>query len=213
MTELYFIRHGQTVINQEDKINGAHVDTPLTAAGISGAQAAGLELQQVHFDQVFVSPQKRAQTTAKLVLAANAAAPTVQVAEQLHEMSFGDWEGHLIAEGKRDPNVLRFFTDPAHYDPRSYHGETFTEVVARGQAFLQRVVTAFPQQRLLVVGHGTMLTLLVRSAVGATISEIMTQPPLDNTSISVLRGAPGAGFTLDRWNDTNFLQPAIDRLA
>jgi len=74
MTELYFIRHGQTIINQEKKINGAHVDTPLTATGVSGAQAAGRELQQVTFDQVFVSPQKRAQATAKLVFAPAATA-------------------------------------------------------------------------------------------------------------------------------------------
>lgn len=205
MTELYFIRHGQTIINQEKKINGAHVDTPLTATGVSGAQAVGRELQQVTFDQVFVSPQKRAQATAKLVLAPNPTAPAMQIAEQLHEMDFGDWEGHLIKEANQDPVLRRFFADPIHYDPQSFHGETFTSVVARGQALLHQLVTAFPQQRLLIVGHGTMLTLMIRSALGASIGEIMTQPQLDNTSISVLQGTADMSFTLPRWNDTHFL--------
>ncbi|MFD0898047.1 histidine phosphatase family protein [Loigolactobacillus binensis] len=212
MTELYFIRHGQTIINQEGKVNGATVDTPLTAAGISGAQAAGRELATCHFDHVFVSPQKRAQATAQLVLANNPVAD-IQVVEQLHEMAFGDWEGRLIADGKKDPALRRFFTDPEHYDPSSYHGETFAAVVARGQAFLQHVVTTYPHQRVLVVGHGTMLTVTVRSALGASIGEIMTQAQLDNTSISVLQSDNGTDFTLARWNDTSFLTPAIDRLA
>ncbi len=205
MTELYFIRHGQTIINQEHKINGAHVDTALTATGVAGAQAAGRELRQVQFDQVFVSPQKRAQATAKLVLAPNLAAPALQIAAPLHEMDFGDWEGRSIDEGNQDPALRRFFVDPAHYDPSSFHGETFASVVARGQLLLQQLVSDFPQQRLLIVGHGTMLTLMVRSALGATVGEIMTQPQLANTSISVLQGKSADSLELARWNDIHFL--------
>ncbi|MFD0898545.1 histidine phosphatase family protein [Loigolactobacillus binensis] len=211
MTEFFFIRHGQTITNQEGRINGAHIDTPLTTAGISGAQAAGKVLQQVHFNQVFVSPQKRAQKTAQLVLANNMT-KKLQIVDLLQELNFGDWEGRLIADGKLDPAVSRFFNDPENYDPSSFHGETFSEVVARGQHFLQQVMTKFPTQRVLVVGHGTMLTLMIRSALGASIGEIMTQPKLSNDSISVMRGGIDTDFVLERWNDTSFL-PAMTKAA
>lgn len=209
MTELYFIRHGETVINQEKKVNGAHVDTPLTAAGVAGAKAAGRELQATKFDQVLVSPQKRAQTTAKLVLQENLAQQhnplPLQVVPNLHEMSFGDWEGQPVTACFQDPAIQKLRAAPLTYDPSSFHGETFASVLKRGRNFLQQTVTAYPQQRLLVVGHGMMLTLMLKTAQGFSVPEIMQRLYLDNASISVLTSTDGQHFKTERWNDVHFL--------
>lgn len=69
MGELYFVRHGQTVWNVENKICGA-TDSPLTEKGHEQARETGRILKetidkgQIHIDQILTSPLSRAKDTA-----------------------------------------------------------------------------------------------------------------------------------------------------
>ena len=61
MGVLYFVRHGQTVWNVENKICGA-TDSPLTEKGHEQARETGRILKesidkgQIHIDQILTSP-------------------------------------------------------------------------------------------------------------------------------------------------------------
>jgi len=55
MITLYFVRHGQTVDNLENRIQG-HSDSPLTTLGMKQAEAIAERLASEHFDAIYSTP-------------------------------------------------------------------------------------------------------------------------------------------------------------
>ncbi|MBT2663383.1 histidine phosphatase family protein [Bacillus sp. ISL-45] len=68
---IYVIRHGQTDLNKERKMQGRK-GLPLNEHGIEQAKALRNRLQNIKFDFVFSSPQARALQTAEIVTGLNA---------------------------------------------------------------------------------------------------------------------------------------------
>ena len=68
MGHFYFIRHGQTVWNVENKICGA-TDSPLTEYGREQAKETGQKIltEGVKADEILCSPLSRAADTARLI--------------------------------------------------------------------------------------------------------------------------------------------------
>ena len=91
MGHFYFIRHGQTVWNVENKICGA-TDIPLTEHGISQAEAAGKKLLSlgIKADEILSSPLCRAKETARRISLVTGI--PFRVEERLIEQNFGKWE-------------------------------------------------------------------------------------------------------------------------
>ena len=55
MMEIYMIRHGETMWNQQHRLQGRK-DIPLNDVGLAGARIAAEALKDIHFDRVFSSP-------------------------------------------------------------------------------------------------------------------------------------------------------------
>ncbi len=96
MGKVYFVRHGQTVWNVENKICGA-TDSPLTEKGYEQARQTGRELQEkiqageIHIDEILSSPLSRAYDTAKEI--SEMTGVPFRAEERLTEQNFGKWEG------------------------------------------------------------------------------------------------------------------------
>ncbi len=92
MKKIYFVRHGQTVWNVENKICGV-VDSPLTEEGYSQAIATGEAIQEagIQADIILTSPLSRALETANRI-GGRLKLPVV-VEPRLIEQNFGKWEG------------------------------------------------------------------------------------------------------------------------
>ncbi|HCN55582.1 histidine phosphatase family protein [Leuconostoc citreum] len=91
--KLYTVRHGQTIFNQLDKVQG-WADTPLTAQGEHDGKAAGERLQNVRFDAALSSDTSRAMHTAEFILAENQFdTPELKVTADWREYFFGSFEG------------------------------------------------------------------------------------------------------------------------
>jgi len=58
-TEIYLIRHGETMFNQLNKVQG-WADSPLTVKGINDLRVTASNLSQIHFDRMYSSDLKRA---------------------------------------------------------------------------------------------------------------------------------------------------------
>lgn len=86
MTQFYFVRHGKTEINAKGRFNGGTVDSPLIESGVEATKRMAQHLKDVPFDRVLTSPQMRAQTTAKIILAENIKAPELTIVEELREL-------------------------------------------------------------------------------------------------------------------------------
>ncbi len=91
MGYLYFVRHGQTVWNVENKICGA-TDIPLTELGHQQAIETGKKIvdQGIHADIILYSPLVRAADTA--VHISEITGIPVRMEPRLIEQNFGKWE-------------------------------------------------------------------------------------------------------------------------
>lgn len=112
MKTIYVVRHGQTYINQFNKIQGWS-DAPLTNKGKEQALQTGKELAHIHFDAVLASDTKRAAETAKLIIEQNEN-PNLKLitSKYLREQYYGSFEG-MDAE-----QAWRFIGGPHGYPTR-----------------------------------------------------------------------------------------------
>ena len=92
MHKLYFVRHGQSQWNVENKICGA-TDIPLTDEGRAQARmtAENIIAQKIKADRILYSPLSRAKETA-LIISEMTGLPAEEE-PRLFEQNFGKYEG------------------------------------------------------------------------------------------------------------------------
>jgi broad specificity phosphatase PhoE len=94
MTEVYLIRHGETMFNQLEKVQG-WCDAPLTLKGINDLKTTAKALSQVHFDNMYSSDLKRAIDTVHLMKDYNTVSDIGKIKKlpEFREVFFGSFEG------------------------------------------------------------------------------------------------------------------------
>lgn len=152
--ELYLIRHGKTVWNKDNRLQGSR-NIELASEGIEAATQLGEQLSHTSFDYVYSSPLDRAYNTA--ILATQNRYPVIKD-RRLQEIDFGDLEGHTYEElEKADHPSKYFFTEPEKFQPAP-HGESLESVCARTKDFICSVVEPIykenPSARIMIVAHG-----------------------------------------------------------
>lgn len=88
----YFIRHGETALNAQEKCCGGGSDIPLNTKGRKQAEQLRDVVKEFHFSKVISSPMKRARETAQLILG-----DTFTVVDALKEWHIGIYEGQDLA--------------------------------------------------------------------------------------------------------------------
>lgn len=137
MTILYLARHGETVDNARQVMQG---QTPgqLNDEGRRQARELGERLAGEHFDAVVASDLRRAVETAE-ILAAFHGLP-VATTPLLRERDWGDFTGRYIPGLKGEPW-------PENVEP-------LDDLLQRARAFLDFLRAEYSGQRVLAVGHG-----------------------------------------------------------
>lgn len=145
MKELYFMRHGETLFNKQEKIQG-WCDSPLTDEGIRQAKAAGELLKDIQFDHYYCSTAERCSDT--LELAVGSDVPYVRM-KALKERYFGTFEGE---HEYLNPPV---WGDGFGYDDLfpNYGGETRDEVTKRLRTAIDGIMEQDDTKTVLVVSH------------------------------------------------------------
>ncbi len=144
MSAVYFIRHGQTIWNVENKICGA-TDVELTELGHMQAEEAGRQIRErgIHFDRILYSPLERAADTARHI--SDAIDVPAYVDERLTEQSFGKYEA-TARDGQEFLHAKKEFLN--HYDG----GESMFEMAQRIYNLLDEI-TSDSQHTYLLVAH------------------------------------------------------------
>ncbi len=151
--EFYFIRHGQTDWNLEERCMG-QTDIPLNETGIAQASKAASILQNTPIQTICYSPLSRTKKTAELI---NAALNCPMIAiDALKECGWGIVEGRFKENGK--------------YLRRWFAGENF-EGAEEYPAFIKRALEgvneALQYPKPLIVSHGGIYWG-IQSALGLT---------------------------------------------
>ncbi len=129
--ELYILRHGETVWNAENRMQG-ELNSPLTPNGLQQAarQARILATRDLRGFVFLTSPQGRAFQTAGIALAG--IADHIRTDDRLREIGTGDWSGRLRSELPMPTGKNPFM---AQYE-MAPNGEGFVRLKARCRAFL-----------------------------------------------------------------------------
>ena len=98
---LYLVRHGKTIFNTMDRVQGWS-DTPLTDAGVAVAEDLGRGLSDKAIDYMYSSDLGRARETAQIVLDKSKHSDVeIVTSSKLREMCYGSFVGeknHVMYE-------------------------------------------------------------------------------------------------------------------
>lgn len=185
MKTLYLVRHGQTLFNEQKRIQG-WCDAPLTDLGIRQAQAVGNYFEQagIVFDHAYCSTAERASDTLEQITSQ----PYVRL-KGLKEMNYGSLEGHPEYLAENDPKKCETYY-------LQFHGESSLTVRERMIKTLKEIMEKEDHESVLVVSHG--------GAIFNFLKRI-------DADLSYLNGGStnGAIFVLDYENGTFFLKEII----
>ena len=137
MTTLYLVRHGETVDNARQIMQG-QTQGELNATGISQAEALRDKLSDIHIDAFVSSDLYRSIQTCR-ILAQGRQVPMVET-PLLRERDWGGFTGRYIPDLK----------DAVWPDDI----ETLEAMKLRGSRFLDHIRTKYAGKTVLAVGHG-----------------------------------------------------------
>lgn len=196
MTQLLFIRHGETDWNAQQRFQG-QIDVPLNAMGRAQAARLGQRLAPETHDALFSSDLSRAQETAAPLAAAWGRQPTL--VPGLREQSFG------VLEGLDVPTIKQRHADlwqqwlQHRGDFALPGGESLQQFHSRVMDAVRTLANSGAGQRLVIVTHGGVLDMLWRTARGEPV-EGLRQCEIPNTGINRLHWANNT-LHIDRWAD------------
>lgn len=206
MTTVYFLRHGKTEFNRQQRFQGAVCDAPLLKQSIVDAQKAGAFLADKQISHVWVSPQKRAQTTAKQALSQWHTQPPIITVAGFAEMDFGRLDGKLFPEYEKTAAIQAFMHAPAAYDPSDFGGESYYDLAQRALgAFFAQVKSLPSEGNVLIVAHAITITTLVQMLLHNDVAKIRDRGLVANTSVTALNTNDFSEFALSFWNKIDFL--------
>ncbi len=148
MPKVFFMRHGKTVLNKENRFAG-NIETDLTEEG-AAETAANFQYTDDDFDVIYVSPLRRTHQTLDAAMPIHKG-PIVDA--RIRERSLGEWEAQPYSNFSDEviENYIKGFIDP----PGS---ETFGQVRKRVVSFVEDLFNKYDEDtRILVVSHAGIL--------------------------------------------------------
>lgn len=180
MTEVWLIRHGETVWNAEGRFQG-QLDVPLSPKGVGQAFRAAERIRatSMKFDALYSSDLARAKETARPI--SQAVGLEARFDTRIREIDAGDLQGLLRPEIEaRFPS----FFSAVNRDPwttKRPGGESMADVAARMRDFL----VSLPEGRMLVVTHGGVVRAGLKLLLGLE-GQAWRRFHIQNTSITRL---------------------------
>ena len=200
MTELLFIRHGETDWNRQQRFQG-QIDVPLNDQGRAQAERLGARLADEPPDAFFTSDLQRARETAAPLARAWGREPVAMPG--LREQAFGIFEGlNVAAITAGHPELwLRWLEHRADFALPG--GESLRQFHTRVLQSVRELAAAGTGQRMTVVTHGGVLDMLWRSAHGLPLDGLR-EGEIPNTGINRLRWV-NDGLQIEVWADAAHL--------
>lgn len=166
MTTLYLVRHGETVDNVRQIMQG-QTQGELTENGILQAREVAEDLKNVPFDVVIASDLKRSIDTARII--AEPHQLKVLTTPLLRERDWGGFTGRYIPDLKGEvwPDDI----------------ETQENLLSRAGEFIAYIRDTFPGKKVVAVGHGIINKAIQAVYFRKLMSEIQR---MSNAEVRIL---------------------------
>ena len=185
MNRLYWVRHGETIVNLTKEFSCRFVDPPLTPKGVLQARQTVEALAGRGIAAVYCSPLRRASETAGII--AERLALPVTPLENFRETDVGDLE-------RRRPDAEAWSLYMRVVDAwqrgdaaeRFPGGEDYHELRARLLDGFRMLVHRHPGATLLVVGHGGSFSMVLPALCPEVDPGWLRAQAVENCSITEL---------------------------
>ncbi len=200
MLTIYFIRHGESQGNREDRFRGRH-DFPLNENGIRQAESLRDALKAVPLEKVYSSPLSRSLQTARILAGETIA---LEVKNGLTNISLGDWENKLKSDiRQRHPELWATWTTTP--EKLSFPGmETLAQVQKRAFDSAMKITGEHPAGTIAIVTHRAVLKPLFAAMLNMQ-SPYFWKLHMDTASYSIIEYREKRGFTMTLLNETDHL--------
>jgi probable phosphoglycerate mutase len=212
---LYVTRHGKTIFNTMDRVQG-WADSPLTPAGVEVAEDLGRGLQDTVFVAVYTSDSGRARETADCVMTFNKHNANVRRAEtkDLREWYFGSFEGDFnktaIAASTKSAGdkpmekltVPEMANNIAASDPEQL-AENWNAIETRVKRAIEKITAETAGTgggNVLVVCHGLTISSIVQ-----LFDPDQAKPGLHNASVTKIIYKDGK-YSVVSFNDMQYVE-------
>lgn len=166
MTTLYLVRHGETVDNANQILQGQG-QGKLNEIGLQQARALREQLRKNHVDVFVASDLQRSIDTCRII--AEPHGLPVEITSLLRERDWGDFTGMFIPDlkDKKWPENV----------------ETLEQMRSRARNFLTYLKTAYRDRVIVAVGHGIINKAIQSVYFNKPMNEI---PRMTNAEVRVL---------------------------
>eukprot|EP00056_Hartaetosiga_gracilis_P019107 m.13054 g.13054 ORF g.13054 m.13054 type:complete len:227 (+) comp7411_c0_seq1:107-787(+) len=162
-TRILLVRHGATVLTQEDRFAGA-TDVLLSDEGAEQAAALRDRLAKTKLGAVYCSPMKRTVKTATII--AEPHNLELNKVDGIREIDHGHWEEKKREEVEEEfaDEYISWNADPFTYAPEG--GESGLQVLSRALPPIREIVEKHAGETVLIVSHKATIRLLIGSFLG-----------------------------------------------
>lgn len=170
MKTIYFVRHGETRFNQENRLQGWN-DSPLSETGEVQVQRVARALVPLGIRHALMSPLGRAKQTASLIQ--KELGISLEPISELREVSFGVFEGHRLDQlSEKFPGLWeQRQADKWNYCPPE--GEANKDAVPRAKDVVRRIESWPENEPLLIVAHFAINRIILSLLAGLEPDEIV----------------------------------------
>lgn len=182
MLRFYIVRHGQTLFNLKDRVQG-WCDSPLTKLGQDQAKALYYTLKDVPFSCVYTSISERAYDTALGIIGDRQIA--IHIDKRLKEFNFGHFEGEMNAtlmEGK----IGNFFEVASNEGWTLEGGENEALVKERLVSFFDDITSKHHDETILITSHGLTIGTILKLLDFETYLAHLDKMKIGNCSVNVI---------------------------
>jgi len=195
---LILVRHGETVWNQEQRVQGL-TDIALSKRGREQAVRLAHCLMTEQIDRIVSSPLKRAYETAMLIKQFHEV--VVETDRDLRELDQGDFEGLTFDELR---TCHEGFLRQWRADPGSViipNGESLDDLQVRAWRVIERLIRT--SRNALVVAHNFTITAILCKIQHMQLCRFR-EATVETASQTVVE-ITGAKMLITRYNDTRHL--------
>ncbi|GIO24171.1 histidine phosphatase family protein [Oceanobacillus sp. J11TS1] len=225
---IYIVRHGKTMLNTTDRVQGWS-DAVLTPAGEEIVTQAAIGLKDIEFQNAYSSDSGRAIQTAEIIIEENETSSdlTLKTDERFREFNFGTYEGdlnHTMWEDIADSqgitleefmetltpelfaNSVAALDEGRDEEGLNWPAEDYQEITDRLKAGFDELIENEKGQtgsgNILLVSHGLSISALLDTYFDDF--EIPTGG-LQNASVSIVKYQNGE-FTLESIDDMSYVE-------
>jgi len=154
--KMYFIRHGETTSDIEDRYGGTY-DDHLTSRGQEQLKTTAAKLVGKGIEIIFCSPLMRAQESGRII--ANAIGAPIECIAGLQERHYGILTGLTKEEANQKyPDVVHQHENPLNTDPE---GESYDEFYSRVESAFKSILQT-NYKTIALVSHGGPIKCMLR---------------------------------------------------